>query len=761
MSQSDPQEKIQLDWRKLVNLGKSPSIRCSNGACVYNDLLWIIGGSGAGIGKTSDVWNYSLVENKWELAVCRGEIPDCRDGHSISYIGNGKFLLFGGQGFTKPNAKLSKGNAKCKTLLTREVYNDIYQLDCNINSWSKINVDGIVFPTGRRAHTAVYIGSISPPIPKSGTPYRYGGNNKPSASSTVLKHKPNRTAATGGTSDDDLNTTENNNESGGITDRSLLIFAGSGVEASKYTEILYNDLWQYSLTTNRWKRLFPRGISPRAMFDHRATLLDEYMVVVGGILGPAKATTAVLSNSFEDFNNNSSSSILLLNIKTLTWTNMNIIDNYGKPAKLNIHGHSLVNDSKGPPGTLIIFGGKETVDSKRAATESPSRSSLNKQGMSFRTPSSNCMYSLDVFNGVLTVLPTDSNTASNPENRYGHIGVSGVPVEDQLLQFEQQMQQRYSNTRAPAARPAKPMIHFESSVQEESVMFIFGGSNVDKGGFCDPTVLQLVRTRIINADLSTLNHDTTNSVDDSSMESLTRGGSVNSRSTMDLLDWEQEDEYARLDEGPSIWEKVQMKQSLQPRDPANWNELKLALTHSISQKCRTDSPTAGIILNRIALASAKPGTGGGQGQGAGMAMTSSSHLVSKSFSRSHLPAITSSTSNFNLSEMRKSASQPLVLNSTNPSKSFRPNTTGMMAMTRGSSQEFLGNTSTDNSRDNLGGDIDFSSLPVGMTAFTYAKLSEKEKAQIKIHGVSQRLKPIVKGMTFVEAKNEYMHIYPV
>ena len=65
-------EKITFEWRNLVNLGASPSIRSSTSAFVYGGFLWILGGEGAGVGKTSDVWRYSISGSKWDLVTCKG-----------------------------------------------------------------------------------------------------------------------------------------------------------------------------------------------------------------------------------------------------------------------------------------------------------------------------------------------------------------------------------------------------------------------------------------------------------------------------------------------------------------------------------------------------------------------------------------------------------------------------------------------------------------------------------------------------------------
>lgn len=52
-------------------------------------------GSGAGLGKSSEVWRFFLgPEKRWERVKCTGDPPSCRDGHSWTYIGTGFEILY-------------------------------------------------------------------------------------------------------------------------------------------------------------------------------------------------------------------------------------------------------------------------------------------------------------------------------------------------------------------------------------------------------------------------------------------------------------------------------------------------------------------------------------------------------------------------------------------------------------------------------------------------------------------------------------------
>ena len=70
-------------------------------------------------------------------------------------------MIFGGQGFPEPNLKLGKGAIanRIKTYNKREVYNDLFQLDCDTLQWESIYPDGLLSPMGRRGHSSIFISS--------------------------------------------------------------------------------------------------------------------------------------------------------------------------------------------------------------------------------------------------------------------------------------------------------------------------------------------------------------------------------------------------------------------------------------------------------------------------------------------------------------------------------------------------------------------------------------------------------------------------
>lgn len=280
-------EKIDYEWKIIHDgQGKTPNIRINSSSFVYKDHLYLVCGASAGLGKSSEVWRYHLGNNEWENCKCNGESPNVRDGHSCSYIGNGKFIVFGGQGFPYPNSKLGKSaeSSKVKTYLVRELYNDLYEFNCDNLTWTPIYPDGLNFPMGRRGHVAMFIDSLDcmrsdykrgnsanihgPNHYSSDAHSAYDGQSVYSSSTGVatrMSSVKQGSRITANTTADSFDGNLNN----AIPGNSLLVFGGSGIELSKYTEQLYNDLWLFSLGTKQWSRHETRGVEPRPMFDHR------------------------------------------------------------------------------------------------------------------------------------------------------------------------------------------------------------------------------------------------------------------------------------------------------------------------------------------------------------------------------------------------------------------------------------------------------------------------------------------------------------
>ncbi|RYG69081.1 hypothetical protein EON64_03635, partial [archaeon] len=139
--------------------GRTPNIRSSAASWHYKDALWMVCGSGSGLGKASEVWRFDLGSHQWSRFEVAGDSPPSRDGLSGTYIGEGKFVLFGGQGFAERNVKLGREaeSLRTQTHSKRDVLNDLWLLDCEAATWTPIYPDGLQFPMGRRGHSCTYL----------------------------------------------------------------------------------------------------------------------------------------------------------------------------------------------------------------------------------------------------------------------------------------------------------------------------------------------------------------------------------------------------------------------------------------------------------------------------------------------------------------------------------------------------------------------------------------------------------------------------
>ena len=369
-------EKVDFSWKQLPNNSKKiPSVRCNMSGGMYDGNLWLLMGAGAGSGRSSDVWKFDIKKCDWSIVTCSGDIPTPRDGHSATYVGSGKFLSFGGQGTPTANSKAFRSGdqaSKTRTLCAREVFNELHEFDCETMTWTAIHPTGGPPPTSRRLHSANYIGyqqtqgtsaiedksmmsAVHSLANKSGT---FGASVN-----TPRTHK-NTLGAPSSESKRFPNNVSSPATSKGVPNDSLLIYGGCGIEPSKKSEQVYNDLWAYVRETGVWVQMQSRGAIPRPQSGHKSELIGDILIVVGGIA----ATPFTLSKSDQVLSASLSSitsDVMTLNIRNLTWSYLDLRDSMGRTVKLNLHGHSIAVDRSHANNTdILIFGGKDALDTK-------------------------------------------------------------------------------------------------------------------------------------------------------------------------------------------------------------------------------------------------------------------------------------------------------------------------------------------------------------------------------------------------------------
>lgn len=199
------------------------------------------------------------------------------------------------------------------------------------------------------------------------------------------------------------------------------------------------------------------------------------MVVLGGITGTPKSLGqdyALMTDA------------MLLNLKSLSWSYIKLWDRTGRLARFNFHGFSMSADIPNNPTTVIIFGGKEVVDNKAASSSKQNPPSTNVYA-AYNT------FTLSISDGTLTPLKLREDSSAFMDNRFGHLGVSAMSVEGIHHHFEVLAKPKKQEKKKNPPRVFDPLTLLPIKV--EPLMYVFGGSNIDHGGFCDPILYELVK----------------------------------------------------------------------------------------------------------------------------------------------------------------------------------------------------------------------------------------------------------------------------
>ena len=141
-------EAIHHEWCEVKIMGgRLPAIRSGATSIIFEDNFYLFHGFGAGVGRSADVWKFDIGTGLWNVIETKGnnnDKPSKRDGHSSTYIGDGKLLLFGGQGQPSPNEKSERtlDVVKTKTWSVRDLYNDIFMYDIVEEKWAQLCPEG-------------------------------------------------------------------------------------------------------------------------------------------------------------------------------------------------------------------------------------------------------------------------------------------------------------------------------------------------------------------------------------------------------------------------------------------------------------------------------------------------------------------------------------------------------------------------------------------------------------------------------------------
>ncbi|KAJ2382774.1 hypothetical protein GGI05_005544, partial [Coemansia sp. RSA 2603] len=187
-----------------------------------------------------------------------GSVPSPREGHAATFIGRTMFV-FGGQD------------------ISGKYDESLYAYNTGNLTWYKVPMRGSAL-AGRKGHTAVSVGSKL---------YVFGGtadgyfmndlvsfNVRKAADIGAYWTFENVVAAPG--EQETLMPPPRAGHSSSVHLESIFVFGGMD------SERCYNDLWEFSLTTNTWSRVTPNGATPPARYGHASAVVDDCIVIMGG-----------------------------------------------------------------------------------------------------------------------------------------------------------------------------------------------------------------------------------------------------------------------------------------------------------------------------------------------------------------------------------------------------------------------------------------------------------------------------------------------
>ena len=319
----ETQDVVSKIWLQLKPMGELPSLRHGHTAVSVGDKMLVFGGVEGWVGSgKNDLWEYSTKKNTWKQLEPRGRLPAGRYGHTAVSVGD-KMLVCGGQ----------KSDGKIAT--------DLWEYSMKRNTWKQLKDLSFAhfLENGGFRHTAVLAGDkmlvyggtngrkfsqfMSEYSMKQGVlktnydfnaPKRYkhtavsigdnmlvfGGETVEGGEQRVLKgdlwkysikqntrhlwwkkSRPSRwkkLTSTGGPSARSRHTAVS------VGDK-MLVFGGQEshlkIGSGNIGFGMNNDLWEYSMKKNTWKKLvFTGGPSERA--GHTAVSIGDNMLVFGG-----------------------------------------------------------------------------------------------------------------------------------------------------------------------------------------------------------------------------------------------------------------------------------------------------------------------------------------------------------------------------------------------------------------------------------------------------------------------------------------------
>lgn len=453
-----------------------------------------------------------------------------------------------------------------------------------------------------------------------------------------------------------------------------------------------------------------------------------------------------------------------MDLRTSTWTYLQLWNEHGKIARFNFHGCSLVADAFKDPSILFVFGGREIIDVK---TASKSKSITALKGIDCYT------HIINIEDATITPVVAKN---SPPSSRYGHIGITTVSV-DSNSHPSHGIQMKYRKKKDKKSKKGG-FLDMLTEMKIDRVMFVYGGSANESGGFCDPILYELDRVKSTGEPLTLFidKQDEQSKIGGNQSVADMSGISGHYSSKFGGLSptgsvYSQADVANTLDTRGSIWTSMQQQGGAKPdsvRQPSNWNELKLALSSPLSFRV-TDSAESEVFNTRQGTSSSSrfgtrdsPRTIGSRLPTASLLDRVGTGYLPRNEGRlTHSAPLLQRASTSKIASRSNLLTAPISLRNSgiynNSQKTMRAQTSP------GFSRQFAGSRELSSAGALTMGEIGMEESHVMQEAsipLNHRDLTPKEIKRDKIKNISQSLKPVIKNKTKIEARDVYQQLYP-
>jgi hypothetical protein len=309
-----PEVELEYIWKNFSTEVTSPSVRSGHSLSYIGNGRVILFGGYDGTNYLQDTWIYNTVSHEWLLVDTLEIFPSVRSGHSLSYIGNGRVILFGGYDGTN-------------------YLQDTWEYNISENKWTEYNKEGFL-PSARIEHTMTFCGD--------GKLVLFGGESY-SGIAGIAYYQDTWLYEISGHEWSKLEIGGTNPPS---RSKHTMSFCGDG-KLVLFGGYIYKiglgyDTWKLDIKTLKWTKI-ENKITPSKRVNHSMSYIGNNISILFGGYGSYSGNNYLSDTWF--FDSSSDKWIQGKNQKTI-------------PPIRKSHSQSYVGDGK-----VLLFGG-ETNDNK-------------------------------------------------------------------------------------------------------------------------------------------------------------------------------------------------------------------------------------------------------------------------------------------------------------------------------------------------------------------------------------------------------------